>query len=195
MKWFLLLLPMYALAAPLDISESGCPSQVIDIASGQLICVRPQPPAPDPVPDPEPPTQPASCSDAPRLNTLGAVVMVNGRQTLFTDCGEPTQLRSPSPSSFYWHIGGGGATLQGSTFSLCAMPGSMEAEAWRYPGGNLTIWTNDQRILLNTTIRGNLVVNGSRQKISMVNGHSVMGDVTCGPNARDVEFNGQCVCD
>ena len=192
MKWILLLFPLYAWSAPLDISDSGCPSQIIDLASGQLICVRPQPPAPDPGPPPPPPPV-ASCSEGPRLNNLGAVVILNGQRTMFSDCGEPTQLRSPSPSSFFWHTGGGGTTLQGSTYSMCVLPGSFES--WRYPGGNVTISTNDQRIVFNTSISGNLVVNGSRQRINMINGHSVMGDVTCGPNARDVQFNGQCVCD
>ena len=191
MKWLLLILPLYASAAPLDISDDGCPSQTIDIAGGQLVCVATQAPPPEPEPGPEPEPEPepvGACAVGPNLNGYGPVI----NRQYFTDCGEATQLRAPLPTRTYWHIGGSGA--QGSTYTMCLDVGSFDQDAWRYPGGNVTISTSDQVLLLRDTIDGSLTFTGQRVRLRTIGNGAISGGVVCGPGARNIEVNGSCVC-
>ena len=178
----LTLLAFPALATPISITEAGCPSQMLDIQGGQLVCFT----APPPPPPPPPPPVGAACPVAPNLNNLGPVI--NGMY--FTDCGQNTQLRSPNPTATYWHLVGGLA----NRYSMCIQPGSFQQEAWRFPGGNVTISNNDMRLILNENISGNLTISGSRINLTTINGKGVNGDVICGANAHNVEINGECVC-
>ena len=177
----LLCLAMPAFATPISITDAGCPSQSIDIVSGQLVCV----PVVVPPPPPPPPVG-AACPVAPNLFNSG-VVITGGP---FTNCGETTNLRSPNPTAAYWHITGS----SGRGFSQCIQPGSWAQEQWRYQNGTVIVNSGDTRIILNDTVTGNLVLNSSRVKINTINGKFVSGDVICGPNAHNVEFNGECVC-
>lgn len=187
MKYLLIvLLSAPLMAAPVDISDAGCPSQLLDSIEGQLTCVVPVEPEPEPDPLPDPIG--AACPVQP--------VLVQGPQVngaYFYDCGEATQLRSPDPTRLYWHIGGGGTTY-GTGMSMCISPGSIAQEAWRYPNGNVTFANSDQRLILDETISGNLTVNAARLDIDTINGKFVAGDVICGPNASNVSFNGECIC-
>jgi hypothetical protein len=133
-----------------------------------------------------PPT--GACPVPPNLNNLGPVV----QGAYFTDCGEPTQLRTPHPTDTYFHISGA-ADGQGSTFSICLMPGSFNNQQ-RYPSGDVTIGTSDQRLVLNENISGNLTINGSRLSIATINGKVVQGNVTCSVNSHNVQFNAECIC-
>lgn len=150
-KWMLIFFPAVAFAAPLDISEAGCPTQVLDIVSGQLMCVVP------PEPEPEPPPPMGACATGPNLNNFGPVT-----GQWFTDCGVQTQLRSPSPTSLYYHIGASGTSTQGSGYSMCVAPGSIAAWEWnnRYPNGTVNIYTSDQDIHITDVINGRIVVHG-----------------------------------
>lgn len=136
----------------------------------------------------EPPPVAQGCPVQPVLQFSGPVI--NG--AYFYDCGEPTQLRSPEPTKTYWHIGGAGA--QGSGFSYCLAAGSFDQDAFRYPEGNVTITTNDQLLYLADTVDGNLTLDGDRLNLTTVGAGRVVGSVICGPNASNVEFNGECIC-
>ena len=144
---------------------------------------RYQPPQTTPNPSPV-----GACSVPPNLNNLGPVV----QGAYFTNCGEPTQLRTPDPTDTYFHISGA-SNSQGSTYSICLMPGSFNSQQ-QFPAGNVTIGTSDQRLILNENIRGNLTINGSRLSIATINGKVVQGNVTCGANAHNVQFNSDCIC-
>lgn len=116
--------------------------------------------------------------------------MVNGQY--FYDCGEATQLLAPEPTKTFWHIGGGG-TSYGTGMSMCLSPGSFAQDHWRYPEGNVTFANSDQRLILDDTILGDLILAGARLQIQTRNG-TVQGNVICGAGASNVELDGECIC-
>lgn len=174
-------LAVLAFAAPISITPEDCPSQEIDIVDGQLVCVDPQNPPPPPA---------GACAVAPNLYGQGG-----GAGYPFFDCGESTQLRSPLPTYIESHYNG----ALGSGYSYCIMPPTW-SEWWAVNefsnnGQYHVPWANsDSRTLIAQSVPGSMSFNGQRMQIELINGATIEGGWSCGPNASNVELNGECVC-
>lgn len=140
-----------------------------------------RPPLPDPV---------GACPAQPQLDLYD---IVGGP---FYDCGVETSSRIPDPTTTRHGFGGSypGDTSGMNFQTVCVVSGWDDGVAFAFPDlPNVDINASDQIYYNSADDFGVITFTGVRVRWNdVLDGNS--GGYVCGPEARDIEYNGVCVC-
>ena len=159
-------------------------------------------PAPAPAPSPQPPagpdpTPPATTRDddsASRPSGSSGACPVQPRLSLvdvggpFTDCGFSDSTRVPRPTRMKHAL----QEMSGQT--TCITPDFSPAR-WAFPNlPDVEISNSDQIYHNSGTFPGDVIFTGRNVVFMNTQNGSVRGRPVCGPGARNIEYDGRCIC-
>ena len=150
-----------------------------EVLNGQ--CARVRPAQPPPPPPPTPPSG-GACSVQPNLNPGN---IIGGP---FLDCGYSDSTRVPNPTAMRH------ALQSMSQQTTCITPDFTPA-TWAFPNlPEIEIHNSDQEYHNSGTFPGDVIFTGQRVKFINTQGGRVVGNPVCGPGARHIEYDGNCLC-
>ncbi len=157
----------------------------IDPLVEQGLYERPSAPSPSPSP-----VTSEACPSQPRLDLYD---IAGGP---FNDCGTQTSSRIPTPTTTIHGFGGefagdpGGMHFQ----TVCVIPGWDSGVSYAYPDfPDIDVNAVDQIYFNSANDVGVITFTGTRVHWTDVQNGASQGYV-CGPDAEDIEYNGECVC-